>query len=418
MNAHSKLSRLGAIALVALASTWAAAQSYEVVDLGPNMFPRKINDAGVVVGNMNLPETEPGMPPPSFPFVWRAGVASVLSPAGWLGGSIAAINASGVAVGQARLDDPLRPTAPFILSGATATLIPVDGIGAAGAISDAGVIGGFIQQGAPGSFGGNIPFIMEGGVVTLLPTLTSFGGGGINDINVSGVAVGDRTTADGMGTQSFAWRAGVLTPLPALGQHTTANAINDRGLIVGASNIGETFEQHAVAWENGVIRDLGAVPGAFGNMAADVNADGVIVGSSFGIGGLYGWMHQGGPLVTLDALAGAQTGWQFASANGINAAGEIVGIGIPPGATSFHGYILRTKAQRTIAQMMADLAAGIAALPRRSPAGAALLGLMNAYEASNATNVPALCQALRRLEAEGILQQLATELSNALGCAI
>ena len=416
MTAHSKLSRLGAMALVALASTWAAAQSYEVVDLGANMFPRKINDAGLVVGSMSLPPTEPHLPPRNFPFVWDAGAATLLTPQGWRGGSFGGLNAAGVAVGQAQLEDPLRPTAPFIYSAGTVTLIPVEGIGAAGAISDGGIIGGFIQRGAPGSFGGNIPFIMDGGAITLLPVLSSFGGGGVGDINASGIAIGDRTTADGMGTESFTWRAGVLTPLPRLGPHSCATAINDRGLIVGCTDIEGTFVQRAVAWENGAIRDLGAVPGAFGNMAWDVNADGVIVGSSFGVGGQNGWVHRGGTLVTLDSLAGAQTGWKFAAAMGINAAGDIVGIGSPPGSTAFHGYILRTKAQRTIAQIMAELAAAIEVLPRRSPAGASVLGLMKAHEASGAANVGALCLGLERLAAEGLLVALATELSNALGC--
>ena len=75
---------------------------------------------------------------------------------------------------------------------------------------------------------------------------------------------------------------GGLTAVPA--------DINDLGQIVGGSPVvdpqgGDDFGQHgfnhAFLWQNGVMRDLGALPGDRGSSAQRINNDRVIAGSSW-----------------------------------------------------------------------------------------------------------------------------------------
>ncbi|MFB8032150.1 S8 family serine peptidase [Streptomyces sp. NPDC056004] len=62
---------------------------------------------------------------------------------------------------------------------------------------------------------------------------------------------------------------------------TQPRAINDAGMIVGASHT-DGHVSHAVAWDatSGVVQDLGTLPGQHSAQANDVNASGTIVGTS------------------------------------------------------------------------------------------------------------------------------------------
>ncbi|WP_010248858.1 dockerin type I domain-containing protein [Acetivibrio cellulolyticus] len=63
---------------------------------------------------------------------------------------------------------------------------------------------------------------------------------------------------------------------------TDAEAINEKGQIVGSSYIGDdSITKHAFLWENGVMKDLGTLGGQNNNSYAyDINNEGVIVGGS------------------------------------------------------------------------------------------------------------------------------------------
>lgn len=110
-----------------------------------------------------------------------------------------------------------------------------------------------------------------------------------------------------------------------------ASAINDRGQIVGWSWRSEDEQWagsgHAFLWENGKMRDLGALPGLPDSRARDINDQGQIVGESFTFGKdeLDNFDRRKGRAVVWEGgrirtLAGAR-----AQARAINDRGEVVG---------------------------------------------------------------------------------------------
>ncbi len=64
------------------------------------------------------------------------------------------------------------------------------------------------------------------------------------------------------------------------GAYGTAYAINDLGQVVGSSQTA-SGSTHAFLWQNGVIRDLGVLPGAHGSVARGINNSGQVVGVSY-----------------------------------------------------------------------------------------------------------------------------------------
>lgn len=377
-----------AVAALFLSVTAAQAASWRVVDLGANVRPRALNNSGTVVGDVTLPSTA------TYPFVWNDGVLSVVQPAGWRGGSLAAINGDGVAVGRADLLDPARPTAPFVYDSGVVSLLPVDGAGAASAINDAGVIGGSIQAGPSGL---TSPFLWQAGSLYVLPTLSPTFGGSVQGINASGLAVGSLTTADGTGTVAFAADTSSFALLPGVGGlHTLASAINDHDVIVGTSYPGGVFASTLLEWQEGVAQDLGGVAGAFSTTGMDINNDGAVVGNSFGAAGAHGFLYRDGRFDTLEALLPG-AGWVFLGASAINDRGDIAGFGIPPDTTQVHGFVLLTA--RTPEELAQEILALVGASDLRPSQTAGLQPLLLVYLNTAGANRKAVCNGLARFVA-------------------
>src|SRR6266545_1318591 len=97
-------------------------------------------------------------------------------------------------------------------------------------------------------------------------------------INGRGLIVG--RGAIGNTAHAFLYEDGSFRDLGTLGgSYSGANAINDRGVIVGFSAVEGDLSYHAFKWENGQLSDLGTLGGNFSSASA-VNNSGTIVGTS------------------------------------------------------------------------------------------------------------------------------------------
>jgi probable HAF family extracellular repeat protein len=101
------------------------------------------------------------------------------------------------------------------------------------------------------------------------------------DINNKGQIVGALDFGEGSPRRhAFVWENGVVTRLRAPGIGSSANAINERGEIVGSYTIDIEVGVRAVRWYQGTMTELGILPGGNASSARAINELGQIVGSS------------------------------------------------------------------------------------------------------------------------------------------
>jgi probable HAF family extracellular repeat protein len=128
------------------------------------------------------------------------------------------------------------------------------------------------------------------------------------------------------------WENGSPIPLPDLGVEglSLAWAINDQGQIVGEVLNPEGTTDTAALWQNGIITNLGTLPGDFGSLASGISSDGkVVVGSTWDSS--FNWSHafiyQNGVMTDLNTLFLKGTNLRATMANKINERGQISGMG-------------------------------------------------------------------------------------------
>ena len=89
--------------------------------------------------------------------------------------------------------------------------------------------------------------------------------------------VGYATNASSRG-RAFVWSNGTMTDLGTLGgAHSTANAINNLGHVVGSASVNTSQQTHAVLWSDGATIDL--TPGVEQGVANGINNLGQVVGT-------------------------------------------------------------------------------------------------------------------------------------------
>jgi probable HAF family extracellular repeat protein len=132
-------------------------------------------------------------------------------------------------------------------------------------------------------------FIWKDGVIHDLGTLggpdafASAGGCNLQrDGLVTGASFASWTpNASGFPTlDPFLWKEGTMVDLGGLGgTFGTAQCANNRGQVIGQSNLPGDETQHAFLWEQGVMKDLGTLGGNF-SIAIWLNNTGEVVGGS------------------------------------------------------------------------------------------------------------------------------------------
>jgi len=181
-------------------------------------------------------------------------------------------------------------------------------------VSETGVVAG--SSGASAVY-------WEDGTLHVLPLPPGHGSANARAVNDLGVIVGQSHISEPPGfTTSHAtvWDHGAIRLLPHLlpqfpGSHlSAATGINNRGQIVGYSQVTPSGLLHAVLWENGTVRDLGALPGDFFSYTDSINEDGLIAGYSSGDGGSTAVVWENGEL-RVPRLFGRFPNSQAAAAN-------------------------------------------------------------------------------------------------------
>jgi probable HAF family extracellular repeat protein len=193
------------------------------------------------------------------------------------------------------------------------------------------------------------PFIWENGKMTDLGTL----GGTVGfptGLNSRGQVIGQSSDAEDPGACApsvsdlancfpFLWDGEKLINMytnSVGGSFVTASAINDAGEVAGAA----AFPNHpfdAAIWRNGVVTDLGVVPGDCFSLALVINSKGQVAGGSFpcDFSAEHAFLWDKGTILDLTALISPKSTAQMVEPNAINDRGEIASDGLPAGCTDF-----------------------------------------------------------------------------------
>jgi probable HAF family extracellular repeat protein len=185
---------------------------------------------------------------------------------------------------------------------------------------------------------------------TLGGTVGSPGREGSIMINNRGQIIGTSNLAGDQFTHAFVWENGVMMDLGTLGGHNSFPLwINDAGDIVGEADTSDVknalgqFPHHAFLWRNGSMTDLGTLGST--SHAEAINAGGQVVGRSRPGSETSVLQHaflseDGGPMVDLNTLIPANSSLQLIDAVNINDSGEILVVGLPLGVQPVRGVQL------------------------------------------------------------------------------
>jgi probable HAF family extracellular repeat protein len=130
----------------------------------------------------------------------------------------------------------------------------------------------------------------------------------VNGVNAYGESVGFLETRPGFPRATWQAQNGVMIDLGTLpgGSRSSAVAIDDAGTIAGQSETaGGAF--HAVRWRHGIIEDLGTLPGGDFSVATAIEGDAVLGESTARDGTLHAARWRDGTLTDLGRFQPAWT---------------------------------------------------------------------------------------------------------------
>jgi probable HAF family extracellular repeat protein len=315
-----------ALATAGSALPVSAASRYTIRDLGAlpggsGTYAYDVNNAGTVVGYA-FDGSE------NRPFVWTNGVMQDLGEfPGASPGEARAINGAGVVIGTSGRRS-------FVWS--DGGLVPLTGL----ADSDYEYAHSINSQGRivgiSGRYGGIATAIVWTGTTpTALPSLFTGGSGSATDINDNDMIVGISVPENGFRMVATVWQNGQVAALEMPDGHTDSAAwsINAAGVVVGFSG-GLGNSSQAARWNDGRITLLTLPAGTWTSEAVDINAAGQIVGTTVQDGGSQATLWELDTPYDLQALLVDPGNWTLFHVSAINDGGQIVAWGSNGGGIS------------------------------------------------------------------------------------
>lgn len=146
------------------------------------------------------------------------------------------------------------------------------------------------------------PFLWDRGRMIDLGTLGGTIGFG-NAVNNRGQVVGLSDIAGDVANHAFLWERGRLMDLRTLGgNNSSASWLNDAGQVIGTSDLADGTH-HAFVWRNGRMTDLGTVGGDPCSNGFHTNSSGQVIGTSTNCHGtvLHAFLWDNGSMIDLSS---------------------------------------------------------------------------------------------------------------------
>jgi probable HAF family extracellular repeat protein len=310
------------------ATVWYKGLKVDIGTPGLNSAAFGVNERGQAVGEAETPDPNGedfcgfnfyGFPPLGTtcrPFIWQDGVMTKLPTLGGPNGVANMINNRGEVVGYAEnnIQDPGCPVfqfKPVVWINGQIHELPLnngDPVGAAVGVNDNGQVVG-----------------VSGPCAALDPHL------GLYLVDTHAVLWEKDGSAHDLGNLGGDGRLG--------GNH--ACAINNKGQVVGHSDLTNDTTFHAYLWPNpttGKMQDLETLQGDFASVALGLNDRGEVVGASLAANSARAFLWENGTMFDLNKLIPPNSGWQLQFAKSINSRGEIVGTGTTSTGET-HGFL-------------------------------------------------------------------------------
>jgi probable HAF family extracellular repeat protein len=198
------------------------------------------------------------------------------------------------------------------------------------------------------------PVLWTNGGVQELPTVAGDLAGIAYSVNENSQAVGASGVCAAFNLinlvslqplHALLWENGMATDLGNLGgtghgQGISAASINNKGQVVGVSDLPGDKTFHGFLWTRSAgMQDLGTVPGDVASLAIAINESGDVVGASLDQQfNPRAFLWRNGVMTDLNTLVPAGSPLYLFTACSINSSGEIIGIAIS-GDGAVHSYL-------------------------------------------------------------------------------
>jgi probable HAF family extracellular repeat protein len=233
--------------------------------------------------------------------------------------------------------------------------------GAANAISNRGKVAGFAENSTPdpGCPAPQLlhfkPVVWENGLIHKLPTAGGDPDGIAYNVNDNGEVVGASGTCTTfnpnflnslLAVHALLWENGKATDLGNLGGATgqaggnAAYAINNRGEVVGSSDLAGDTTFHAFLWTRKTgMEDLGTLSGDVASNSISINDGGSVVGFSLDANfNPRAFLWRKGRMTDLNTLIVGDSPLYLLTGCSINSRGEITGLGLTSSG-EIHTYL-------------------------------------------------------------------------------